>query len=165
MTRLNTGPQVPKTELRLDWREYFKKFVEAHGEPVEWQGRLLFRDGWGYSSTQYQGPEYPPSEDPANLRTLKTTYWELLRERLDREIRHLTGQIKMLTDWQNARSMPLQQRVSHPSRTELGYLVQILEDPEALDLSGLKANLADREYFRDEAREMLDELVQKETER
>lgn len=164
MTRLNelTGPQVPKTKLHLDWKEYFKKFVEVHGEPVEWQGRLLFRDGWQYSSTRYQGPEYPPPRDPAGLKALKMTYWRLLHEKLTQEIRDLTGQIKMLSDWQNARSMPLQQRVSHPSRTESGYLVQILEDPEALDLSGLKSNLADRKYFCNEAQEMLNELGEEE---
>ena len=162
MTRLDTltGPQLSKTKLRLDWREYFKKFVENHGEPVEWGGRLLFRDGWQYSSTQYQGPEVPPPEDLASLRGLKVAYWRLLHERLSLEIRGLAGQINMLTEWQNERSMPLQQRLSHPSRTELGYLYQKLGNPEPLDLSGLKANLADREYFRGEAQEMLDELTE-----
>ncbi len=164
MARLNTltGPQLPKTKLHLDWREYFKKFVEAHGEPVDWQDRLLFRDGWQYSNTRYQGPEQPPPEDPANLRGLKITYWRRLHKRLSREANDLSQQIVMLTQWQNERSMPLQQRLSHPSRTESGYLYQKLENPEALDLSGLNANLADRKYFRDEAQEMLDELVEKE---
>lgn len=161
MTRLNTlrEPQRPKTKLRLDWKEYFKKFVEAHGEPIDRDGRLLFRDGWQYSSTQYQGPEYPPPEDPANLKGLKITYWRLLYERLSREVDETFQQIKMLTDWQNERSMPLQQRIAYLSTTEAGLLVRKRGKPEDLDLSGLEANLADRRYFKKEAQEMLNELV------
>ena len=167
MTRLSTlvEPQVPKTKLRLDWKEYFKKFVEAHGEPVDYGGRLLFRDGWQYSSTRYQGPEYPPPEDPANLREDKLTYWRLLHERLNREANELSQQITMLTQWQNEKSMPLQQRVAYPSTTETGLPILKRGDPEDLNLSGLNANLADRKYFRDEAQEMLDELVEKEDKR
>ena len=162
MTRLNTLTGSPKNKLNLDWKEYFKKFVEAHGEPVDWQDRLLFRDGWQYSNTRYQGSEQPPPEDPANLRGLKITYWRRLHKRLSREANDLSQQIVMLTQWQNERSMPLQQRVPYLGTTEEGLPVRKRGDPEDLNLSGLNANLADRHYFRKEAQEMLDELTEEE---
>jgi hypothetical protein len=159
MARLNTLTGSPKTKLKLDWKEYFRKFVEEHGEPVEWQDRLLFRDGWQYSNTRYQGPEVPPLVDGDKLKTLKIAYWKLLHERLSLEVRGLAGQIAMLTEWQNERSMPLQQRVSYLGTTEEGLPVRKRGDPEDLNLSGLNANLADRQYFKKEAQEMLDELT------
>src|SRR5437870_10521119 len=51
-------------QIKLDWREHFRRWCELHGgNPVEVGGRLLAPDGWGYSATSYGGPEYPPPTD------------------------------------------------------------------------------------------------------
>lgn len=67
-------PQPPK--LRVDWRAYFKEFMGAHGDPVKWGQRLLFRDGWQYSALDYAGPEFPPPIDLRELRQLQREYWK-----------------------------------------------------------------------------------------
>ena len=74
-------------QLEIDWRAYFYRFVQEHGEPVEVSpiesdrfriySRLLFRDGWMYGAMDYQGPEFSPPGNPDQLRKLKLEYWTI----------------------------------------------------------------------------------------
>ena len=68
------GP--PEVNFRLSWRDYFLGFCGAHGEPVQAMGRLLFPDGWSYSSTDYKGPEWPPPAGAEQLAELLRAYWD-----------------------------------------------------------------------------------------
>lgn len=65
--------------LRVDWRAYFDAFREHHGEPVKSGGRLLFPDGWTYSSSDIKGPEWPPPDDNVKLGVLLMRYWKVRR--------------------------------------------------------------------------------------
>lgn len=149
-----------ENKLNLDWKEYFYKFLEEHGEPVPWDGKLLFSDGWQYSSTDYQGPEYPPPEAIATLKGLKVSYWNLFCARLSEEIKSLESKIKMLLEWQEHKSLPLQQRVPYVSTTDDGFLVRKRGEPGDLDLSVLRHSLDDKRYRRDEGITELKKLGQ-----
>ena len=62
-----------------DWRAYFA-FSRSHGaHPVEFEGKSLFEDGWGYSSTHPGGPAYPSPQAPGELLRLRLGYWETRR--------------------------------------------------------------------------------------
>lgn len=103
------SPFPQREVVRLDWKAYFIVFCTTHGEPVEYEGKLLFRDGWGYSKTSYEGPEYPPPLDVKELDALVLRYWNL----------RLSWLRKLLMKWQHdrdtmqklqlGRSVPLQQ--------------------------------------------------------
>ena len=149
-----------ENKLDLDWKEYFLNFLEEHGEPIHWQGRLLFRDGWQYCATNYQGPEYPPPKDIASLRGFKVAYWNLFRERLSEEIKRLEVNVNMLLEWQQQKSMPLQQRIPYLGKTEGGLPVVKRGEPTDLDLSGLNYRLDDKRRWRDEAVAELERLGQ-----
>lgn len=99
-----------RVKVRLDWREYFLRFCQVHGEPITIGSRLLFPDGWQYASTQYQGPEFAPPDDPDQLRELQLTYWRNRRTILAREYQRIKDVIDNLKTSQNSRSVPLQQR-------------------------------------------------------
>lgn len=108
--KLKTAKPVAAPRVRLDWRAYFARFCEAHGNnPVEHGGRLLFADGWRYSMTDHAGPEWPPPSG-ADFKELQRAYWnkrlalvEVERGRLQRTI----GELQQLQD---QRRVPLQQR-------------------------------------------------------
>lgn len=92
---------------RLDWKQYFLDFCEHHGGyPVEVRGRLLFRDGWQYSATDYAGPEYEPPEDALPL---VLEYWTARRSVLWRQLMALRMAVSGLKEAQRARSRPLVQ--------------------------------------------------------
>jgi hypothetical protein len=80
---------VERIDVAVDWVELFKDFCQKHGnEPVFWQGRLLFEDGWTHSADSHRGPSWSPPTEPLELRRLKTEYWmerrRLVRAELDR---------------------------------------------------------------------------------
>ncbi len=84
------GRVVTPKRLKLDWRAYFYNFCLVHKEPVEYKNQLIFRDGWSYSVSSYEGPEYPPPADHFDLDILVTNYWLIrlgqTRRMLDKKI-------------------------------------------------------------------------------
>jgi len=99
--------------IRLDWAAYFRKFCELHGEPVAHRGRLIFRDGYAYSSSNYEGPEWPPPEDSAELAALVRAYWQSRLRMVEAEIAQLKQTVQGLFEAQAGRSAPLQHTVSY----------------------------------------------------
>lgn len=104
-----SGP--PSSHIKLDWRAYFLQFCRVHGEPVNYRGRLLFRDGWMYSSSDYAGPEYSPPEDFKELDILCTSYWLIRQSELGKKLQKLTHQKQSLSTLQADHHLPLQQTV------------------------------------------------------
>lgn len=107
--------------IELDWDAYWADFKALHGDPVQVGGRLVFADGWAYSSTDPAGPEWPPPSDPVELWRLQRAYWnERLRYvKLERE--HLRGVVEAIKEQQSGRSCPLVQRSM--TRDEHGKVV------------------------------------------
>ena len=97
--------------IHLDWREYYKGFEKRHGEPILWKGRLLFRDGWQYSSTDYAGPEWEPPTDPVLLHEVQYLYWQERLKLVSTECEQLEMQLKGLVNLQQAKSLPLVRKV------------------------------------------------------
>lgn len=111
MTRLQTTPERRRhSTTSIDWQAYFIAFCEAHGKhPVQWKGRLLFLDGWMYSSTDYKGPEYPPPTDQHKLRHLKRMYWTQRRFAVRFTVNEVAARLEAIEQMQDGRSVPLQQ--------------------------------------------------------
>lgn len=112
MIDLKQGLTKPQ-RVRLDWRAYWKEFSRMHGDsPVKYRGRLLFRDGWAYSATAYEGPEWPPEEDLTLFSRMVKAYWVLRK----REIRQLWWEAQVELDGlkklASVKSIPLQQTLS-----------------------------------------------------
>lgn len=100
------------TNIELDWVGYFKEFTIAHGgSPVPYKGRLLFQDGWTYSSTDHQGPEWPPPNNEVELRELQRAYWDYRRQVTEQELHDRKCLQTYLDGLQNHKSMPLVQKV------------------------------------------------------
>lgn len=93
--------------VTLDWREYYRRFEQAHGEPILFEGRLLFRDGWRYSCTSYGGEEIEPPPIKADLLRLQRVYWTERRKFVQTEINLIEARMQRLKQEQNMRSMPL----------------------------------------------------------
>ena len=72
---MGPDPELVGLKVEFDWEAYYYSFVEKHGEPVEFRGKLLFRDGWTYAP-DYKGPEWAPPNDLKELRKVQTYYWE-----------------------------------------------------------------------------------------
>lgn len=69
-------PDIARSpRIRLSWRAYYERFKEVHGQPVLYREKLLFPDGWTYSTDSYAGPEYPPPKDHERLVKLGEVYW------------------------------------------------------------------------------------------
>ena len=133
-----------KGKLRLDWKAYFDRFVEVHGEPVEFDGYLLFQDGWRYSPLKYSGPEYPPPKDPRLVKSYKMHYWKGMLKKLNAEAHEVRQQLQGLKDWGKCTSLPLQQRILVPSE---GKERATWGNPEDLNLGILEHQLDDLEYY------------------
>lgn len=112
----DSGRQPRGVDVKLDWRAYYQRFCEEHGDPVEWKGRLLFADGWGYSNMDYAGPEYPPPEipdrpgeiDQEKLKGLQVTYWKVRYKLISRRLAVVRGRLQALTNLSSQKSLPLQ---------------------------------------------------------
>jgi hypothetical protein len=76
---------------------------------VTWKGRLLFMDGWQYSSTDYRGPEYPPPTDEYQLRHLKRMYWTQRRFAVKFTVNDVAARLEAIELQQEGRDQPLQQ--------------------------------------------------------
>lgn len=97
--------------VKPDWREYFIRFVHAHGgNEVEIGGRLVLPDGWSYSSTSYAGPEYPPPAEP-ELTALLISYWTERSGIVRDELKLLKAQRQGLLEQYGNRSMPVPRQV------------------------------------------------------
>jgi hypothetical protein len=97
--------------IELDWKAYFEEFQRQHGgEPVLHQptNRLLFRDGWMYSASDYKGPEWEAPADTSKLRGLQLDYWTTRRAIVFNMLESLKGKIGDLQQMQRERSAPLQ---------------------------------------------------------
>lgn len=96
----------------LDWRAYYLKFQERHGDPVTLGGRLVFPDGWSYSSTDHAGPEWPPPEDAKELNSLLQDYWTRRLVLVKAEYLQLSYDLRLLKQIAETRDAPLQHVVS-----------------------------------------------------
>lgn len=99
-----------KINVELDWGAYYKAFCQKHGEPVPFKGRLLFPDGWQYSSTDHRGPEWQPPQD-FELRNLRLSYWVIRRREVKGIRDDCLATIMHLRELMSVRDVPLQQTV------------------------------------------------------
>ena len=98
--------------IRIDWRASFRAFSELHGgDPVTWKGRLLWRDGWGHSATDYRGPEFPPPSDPREAAKLRRRYWLIRLALAKRAEKALGYELEGFDELARSRSAPLFRRV------------------------------------------------------
>lgn len=105
---------LPVTTVNLDWRAYFNRFSRAHGgDPVQYRNRLLFRDGWTYSATDYGGPEWAPPEDLDEKRLFIVAYWTRRRQIVLFERDQLAITLRELRHAQELKSVPLQQAIRY----------------------------------------------------
>jgi hypothetical protein len=103
-------PPLPTSEIELDWRAYFEEFCAAHGgEPVEFEGRLIFRDGWAYSKSDHKGPEWAPGTEQERTR-IALAYWTMRRAILETERQALSASVEEMRLLQLHRSAPLMVR-------------------------------------------------------
>ncbi|MFA5056518.1 MAG: hypothetical protein WC485_00255 [Opitutaceae bacterium] len=119
-------------KIRLDWRAYFLRFCQAHGEPVMHAGRLLFSDGWQYSATDYAGPEWPPAESPSELATRKHAYWSIRHENARQRLLYAERRLTGLQRWQDAKSLPLQQAFRQSDEAGMAHTVSTDIDLDTL---------------------------------
>lgn len=104
----------PVPEILVDWQEYYQSFLQEHGDPVQYRGRLLFADGWMYSAFDPAGPEWPPPEDEATLKGLQITYWRLRRGAVSVEVNMLQTRLRAADGLQRGKSLPLPLRYRMP---------------------------------------------------
>jgi hypothetical protein len=102
-------------DIRPDWRAYFRSFHEQHEglthPPMHYRGRLLYSDGWTYSSTDYAGPEWAPPEDKDELHAMQLWYWSRRRWRILANIRDIRKELDAIKTVSSMHSAPLQQNV------------------------------------------------------
>ena len=99
-------PIVKQLRFRFDWKAYWEGFKAIHGEPMPFGARLLFPDGWMYSSTDYRGPEWAPGEDEVRLRRL---YCMARRREIKRQLRDTAEFLRELSTFASTKSAPLMQ--------------------------------------------------------
>lgn len=105
--RSPTKKKEPK-KVQIDWKEYFIEFCKVHGEPVEYNGVLLFRDGWRYAM-EYAGPEHKPPSDHKLLDKLIVTYWSLRLRSCKERLNKTWVERKRIERLQDEHSLPLKQ--------------------------------------------------------
>lgn len=134
---MRKAPTAKPVRLTLDWRAYFLEFCHAHGDwYVVHRGVLLFPDGWTYSQTDYQGPEWPPPEDPKKLKALLRFYWLRRRAIIRHEFSVMENRVKGYKELQEWKSLPLQQTLTF--RDESGKLNR---KSEPMNLEGMELRL------------------------
>lgn len=110
----------PLLQIKHDWGAYFRAFHERHGgDPVEYHGRILYSDGWMYSSVDHAGEEFPPPDDPARWTELMVWYWRHHLARINTELTMLDGILRSIKQVKSTRSMPIMHR-SYVFDEELG---------------------------------------------
>ena len=132
--------------IQLDWDAYWQRFKEVHGDPVPYNGKLLFEDGYQYSATDVMGPEYLPPDDADELRKLQVVYWVERRRVVVAERIEVETTLKGLKELQATRSVPLQE-LTFLFDDERGKTVATRKDLDLTALVGrlnwLKADVAD----------------------
>src|SRR5690606_25983157 len=124
--------------IEIDWLAYWEHFKALHGEHVEYEGKLLFPDGWRYSNVDPSGPEYPPENEEARQYWIKT-YWQQRLEYCRKEYNELSDLYARLKQLAAVRSAPLYQREYRP--TEDGFWVSETADSVPLDLEMLEGRM------------------------
>lgn len=116
----------PAKALHLDWKAYFDDFCLAHGDPVEYGGRVLFPDGWTYSLTSYKGPEWQPPLDPKALRDLQIAYWGVRYNTTLAQFEMLKGFLQDILKLQQGRDRPLKHKYVVTTDTGEGVIREVL---------------------------------------
>lgn len=143
-----------RREIHLDWKAYFYRFLEVHGEPIVDGSMLLFRDGWTYEKSRYQGPEHPPPTDAPKLNALKQHYWKTLKKKLECEIGQKEKELDKYKKWDASRALPLQERITYKSRNDKDMITLVSETRE-MNLSPLLSKIKDLQYLLEECEENL----------
>jgi len=139
-------------KIELNWLAYWAEFKRIHHDhPVRWGGRFLFRDGWTYG-TNPKGPEWPPPEDPVELRRLQRDYWTIRLAELRYEYADVADSLDSLRQMQDGRSATLMQRIREHQNGRL------VTDDRPLDLSALELRLSDLRGYVAEAIDNLTKL-------
>lgn len=136
-------------DIIIDWKSYYQAFCEKHGgDPVEYNGRLLFSDGWQYHLTDNIGPEWMPPDDPESLRNLKVAYWSIRKRICLDEFNWLKSILETYRKAQDFRSAPLQHKFIDSVTDEDGRSRRTIKT-DTLDLKPYEEKL--RWYKRDMA--------------
>jgi hypothetical protein len=130
-----TGDNIPFIEL--DWKAYWEHFKAVHGEHVEYEGKLLFPDGWRYSATDYSGPEYPPDGEQERQRWI-VIYWQTRLSYCRQELVYVNDLYVRMKQLAAARSAPLFQ-FGEVKIGDDGLLTQ--EESVPLDLESLEGRI------------------------
>lgn len=110
---MSIGLEPNALEIEIDWPQYFRDFCEKHGQyPVLYNSTLLFPDGYRYSASDYQGPEWAPPDDPTELNKLRQKYYSRRLLIVREEHRKMDGWLKDIINLQRNLSCPLSQRVT-----------------------------------------------------
>ncbi len=72
---------------------------------------MLFRDGWMYSLTDFEGPEWGPPANHRELDELVAVYWSTRRGKLVPLLASLVHRLQQLRDMSLPHSLPVQQVV------------------------------------------------------
>lgn len=140
MRAVGGASSSPMPQMRMDWKAYYLAFCEAHGGfPMQDRGRLLFPDGWTYSSTSYIGPEWGPPEDRQEFLELVQRYWRLRRVLVKNELSYRKQVLEGLQEMSHTRSVPLQSVIT----IKTGELGQETSETikGAVDLDSMRYNL------------------------
>ena len=120
--------------------------------------KLLWRDGWRYSATDYRGPEVAPPKDPCERRKLVRGYWLTRLALVNLQRRYLAEQLVGLEETSRSRSAPLQ--AWRPGRDDKGKRMVLRGE---LDLRAVRDRLdllrADAEQCEAKIKEVRTEAV------
>jgi hypothetical protein len=134
---------APRGAVELDWIAYYREFDARHGgDPVQFRGRLLWRDGWTYASTDHAGPEWAPPQDPKELKAFQLAYWSKRKAALTQQLRSLEDDVANLKETQRVRPVPLQIVERTRAINELGFPVMKSTNKE-IDFDVLAAIIKD----------------------
>lgn len=141
-----------QNNIKLDWKTYFKHFDQAHGGEAIPLGlnRLLYEDGWCYSSRSYSGPEYPPPDDPKRLALLKRFYYSRVKQLVQDELTSLLLLENQLRQLRSAKSLPLVRKITNKEYDETTGRPVISVDTSFLPEEGTEPELSSRiEYLKE----------------
>lgn len=138
---------------RPDWRAYYRRFCEAHGQPLMHGGLQLFPDGWRYAAASYEGPEYPPPDDDQERHGLVRAYHQARLRMVEQERQKLEKDLAYLERMRDSCALPIPVTVT--SRGDDG---KARRETRELSLDGLKQRL---EWLKEDAikcRQVIKEL-------
>lgn len=129
-TRTIQPQQQSPSQVRLSAVHYWQRFKRAHGVPVLHRGRCLFPDGWTHSSSDFNGPEWPPPDDQKELQGLQLAYWAIRSKQVRQALRKAQVELDALRQQQQVKSVPLQVVRQRVDKDDEGrpFLVTEIED-------------------------------------